>query len=72
MNTTPANTMTFAQAANKYSEDPANSEGAGGDIGYFTLTSGVVEEFADAAFKLKKGEISDPVETVYGKHLKWW
>jgi peptidyl-prolyl cis-trans isomerase C len=64
-----ANTMTFAQAANKYSEDPANSEGAGGDIGYFTLASGVVEEFADAAFKLKKGEISDPVETVYGEHL---
>ena len=64
-----ANTMTFAQAANKYSEDPANSEGAGGDIGYFTLASGVVEEFAEAAFKLKKGEISDPVETVYGEHL---
>ena len=61
--------MTFAAAANKYSEDPANSEGAGGDVGYFGLSSGFIEEFATAAFALKKGEISDPVETPYGYHL---
>ena len=42
--------MTFAEAANKYSEDPANAEGAGGDVGYFTLNSGFIEEFANAAF----------------------
>ena len=52
--------LTFAAAANKYSEDPANAGGAGGDLDYFTLDSGFVEEFADAAFKLKKGEISRP------------
>ena len=60
---------TFAAAANKYSEDPANAGGAGGDLDYFTLDMGFVEEFADAAFKMKKGEISQPVETPYGYHL---
>lgn len=60
---------TFAAAANKNSEDPANSEGAGGDVGYFTLDSGIIEEFAHAAFAMKKNDISDPVETPYGYHL---
>jgi peptidyl-prolyl cis-trans isomerase C len=64
-----AKKSTFAQAANKYSEDPANAEGAGGDIGYFRMNSGIVEEFGKAAFALKPGEISDPVETAYGHHL---
>jgi parvulin-like peptidyl-prolyl isomerase len=59
-------TITFAAAANKYSEDPANAGGAGGDLDYFSLNSGYVEEFTDVAFKLKKGMISDPVETPYG------
>jgi len=63
------NKLTFAGAANKYSEDPANAGGAGGDLDYFTLESGYVEEFAHAAFKLKKGEISEPVETPFGFHL---
>lgn len=61
--------LTFAAAANKYSDDPANAGGAGGDLDYFTLDSGFVEEFADAAFRLKKGEISEPVETPFGFHL---
>ena len=60
---------TFAEAANKFSEDPANSDGAGGDIGYFNLNGTVIEEFAIPAFALKKGDISDPVETPYGYHL---
>ena len=29
----------------------------------------MIEEFAIPAFALKKGEISDPVETPYGLHL---
>lgn len=61
--------MSFAEAANKYSEDPANAGGAGGDLDYFTLSSGFIPEFTDVAFKLKKGTISDPVETPYGYHL---
>jgi len=63
------NKTTFAEAANKNSDDPANAEGAGGDVGYFTLNSGFIEEFANAAFAMKKGSISDPVETPYGYHL---
>jgi len=64
-----AKKMTFAEAANKFSEDPANAQGAGGDIGYFGLSNGVVEEFGKAAFALKPGVVSDPVETSYGYHL---
>ena len=62
-------TISFAAAANKYSEDPANAGGAGGDLDYFSLNTGLVEEFTDVAFKLKKGMISDPVETPFGFHL---
>jgi parvulin-like peptidyl-prolyl isomerase len=61
--------ISFGAAANKYSEDPANEGGAGGDLDYFSLNTGLVEEFTDAAFKLKKGMISDPVETPFGIHL---
>jgi parvulin-like peptidyl-prolyl isomerase len=63
------NKITFGEAANKYSEDQANAGGAGGDLDYFTLQSGFVEEFANAAFKLRKGDISQPVETPFGFHL---
>jgi peptidyl-prolyl cis-trans isomerase C len=62
-------TITFAAAANKYSEDPANSGGAGGDLDYFSLNTGLIEEFTDVAFKLKKGMVSDVVETPFGFHL---
>ena len=64
-----AGTITFAAAANKYSEDPANTGGAGGDLDYFSLNTGLIEEFTDVAFKLKKGIVSDPVETPFGYHL---
>ncbi len=60
---------TFAAAANKFSEDPANAEGSGGDVGYFGLQTGIIPAFADAAFALKLGEISEPVETIHGLHL---
>jgi len=63
------NKITFAAAANKYSEDPANEGGAGGDLDYFSLNTGLIEEFTDVAFKLKKGAISGPVETPFGLHL---
>ncbi|QEH33338.1 Foldase protein PrsA 1 precursor [Aquisphaera giovannonii] len=64
-----ANKMSFAEAANKYSEDPANAGTAGGDLDYITLRSGFITEFTDVAFRLKKGSISGPVETPYGFHL---
>jgi peptidyl-prolyl cis-trans isomerase C len=62
-------TLSFGAAANKYSEDPANAGGAGGDLDYFSLNTGLIEEFTDVAFKLKKGMVSDPVETPFGYHL---
>lgn len=40
----------------------------GGDLGYFTKES-MVPEFAEAAFKMKKGEISAPVKTEFGWHI---
>lgn len=59
----------FADAANKYSEDDRNvAAKSGGDLGYFPR-KGLTEKFAAAAFAMKKGSISDVVETDYGLHL---
>jgi peptidyl-prolyl cis-trans isomerase D len=56
----------FAALAEKYSEDTTASKG--GDLGYFTRST-MVRPFADTAFSLKKGEISDLVETRFGLHI---
>jgi parvulin-like peptidyl-prolyl isomerase len=62
--------MTFAEAANKYSEDDGNRETPdGGNLDYFTKRGQYIDAFCDAAFALNVGEISDPVETEYGYHL---
>ena len=64
-----AGKISFADAANKYSEDPANKEQpSGGDLKWFPRKK-FTEPFSAAAFSLKKNEISDPVETEYGVHL---
>jgi peptidyl-prolyl cis-trans isomerase C len=56
----------FAALAKERSKDPSSSEG--GDLGYFTRDR-MVPEFADAAFKLQVGQISDPVKTEFGWHI---
>jgi peptidyl-prolyl cis-trans isomerase C len=56
----------FATLAKEKSKDPSSSEG--GDLGYFTRDR-MVPEFADAAFKLQVGQISDPVKTEFGWHI---
>lgn len=55
----------FAALAKEYSKDSAED---GGDLGYFTREQ-MVPEFADAAFKLEKGQISDVVKTQFGYHV---
>jgi len=57
----------FAEVAKKNSQD-AGSAPEGGDLGFFDRNA-MVKPFADAAFAMKKGEISNVVETEYGYHI---
>jgi peptidyl-prolyl cis-trans isomerase C len=56
----------FATLAKEKSKDPGAAEG--GDLGYFTREQ-MVPEFAEVAFKLGKGQLSDPVKTQFGWHI---
>lgn len=61
------NGANFEEMATKYSED--GSSASGGDLGWFTKEK-MVPEFSDAAFNLKKGEITQNlVQTEYGFHI---
>ncbi len=64
-----AGKLSFAQAADKYSQDPNKTEGDGGDIGFILRDTLPNEQFTRAAFALKKNEVSQPVETEFGYHL---
>ncbi len=55
----------FAKVADAISKDPGSQ---GGDLGWFTRDR-MVPEFADAAFRLDKGQISDPVKSQFGWHV---
>lgn len=57
----------FAAIAKEKSKDPGSKEN-GGDLGYFTKEQ-MVSEFAEIAFKLEKGQLSDPVKTQFGWHV---
>ncbi|WP_315775701.1 MULTISPECIES: peptidylprolyl isomerase [unclassified Bradyrhizobium] len=56
----------FAELAKKKSKDPGASDG--GDLGFFTKEQ-MVPEFANVAFSLEPGKISDPVKTQFGWHI---
>jgi uncharacterized protein YkwD len=62
-----AGTTDFATAAKQYSDDTGSGE-RGGDIGSFDR-SRMVPEFANPAFALPIGQISEPVRTQFGYHL---
>ena len=55
----------FAKVAKEMSKDPGSE---GGDLGWFTRER-MVPAFADAAFKLKEGDLSDPVKSQFGWHI---
>lgn len=57
----------FAAMAKEKSADKGSGMN-GGDLGFFTKES-MVPEFAEAAFKMKKGETSAPVKTDFGWHI---
>ena len=57
----------FADIAKKNSQDPGSAAN-GGDLGFFARGA-MVKPFEDAAFSMKKGEISGLVQSDFGFHI---
>lgn len=58
--------ISFADAAAKFSKCPSGSQG--GDLGFFGKGR-MVPQFEEAAFNMKVGELSQPIQTQFGWHL---
>jgi peptidyl-prolyl cis-trans isomerase D len=56
----------FSELAKQYSDDPGGKNG--GNLGAFKRDA-MVEPFAEKAFSMNPGEISDPVRTQFGFHI---
>lgn len=61
------NPAQFAELARKNSEDPGSAAN-GGDLEFFGRGA-MTKPFEDAVFSLKKGQISDVVESDFGFHI---
>jgi peptidyl-prolyl cis-trans isomerase D len=57
----------FADVAKKNSQDPGSAAN-GGDLDFFNREA-MVKPFSDAAFAMKKGDISEVVESDFGYHI---
>lgn len=57
----------FAQLAKEHSKDPGSKD-QGGELGFFARGQ-MVPQFEEAAFKLRKGEVSEPFQTQFGWHV---
>jgi len=57
----------FDKLAAELSEDPSAKQNSG-DLNFFSKEQ-MVPEFSEAAFKMQKGEISDPVKSQFGFHV---
>ena len=65
----------FEELARRFSSDKSNS-GKGGNLGVYSRSTGIagsneilVPEFQTAAFELRDGQVSKPVQTQFGIHL---
>lgn len=59
----------FSKLVGELSEEPGAAQ-RGGDLDFFPRKGAMVEEFAAAAFKLKKDELApEPVRTQFGYHV---
>ncbi|MCP3953336.1 MAG: hypothetical protein GY697_14125 [Desulfobacterales bacterium] len=56
----------FSKLAQQYSEGPSGANG--GELGFFKKQD-MVKPFADKAFSMRIGDISDPVRTRFGWHV---
>jgi parvulin-like peptidyl-prolyl isomerase len=62
-----AGKLTFAAAAEKFSQAPTAKQG--GDIGFIERRAPMPESFSKAAYALELGKVSPPVQTAFGIHL---
>jgi peptidyl-prolyl cis-trans isomerase C len=57
----------FAAVASELTEDPSGKQN-GGDLDYFTKDQ-MVPEFANIAFQMSPGQVSNPIRTPFGWHI---
>jgi len=67
LKTVRANPASFADVAKKNSQD-SGSAAKGGDLDYFGRGA-MVKPFEDAVFNMRKGDISEVVESDFGYHI---